>query len=831
MALKPLLSFSSGELDPILHDNVTLEKFNKGLNTARNVIIGKTGSIISRFSTEYFVKARYDNVPIRLFAPPFPDRDVLLEIGAGYIRVRRFGESIPVTDLTAASIETSDLPKLQFTVQNDLIFIFIEGKETVILWVAKDVPNIVLTTSVFFNIPNAPYTASWVVNSATGYRVDYLVTLVVNNQESLGWFISNSALLKPITVNSSIDLQVKWKPDARLFQPWGTPVEMRVYQRPHGGGAFGYLGSSSKIIYDTPNLEWVADFQDLGSLPDYTNGPPEIVTLLGLDGKAIHNLKSNTGTIYQQRLIVTDETDKEALIASRPGHSNNFYRDFPYDADSALKFKSGTGATAKVLRMIESDGLIVFTTDGVYTSFGVLSINNLALERRGSWIIKNDVPPLVVPGGIFFVDRTNVVRQLIFSQDIQAYESLEQSIFSNHLFRTRTIKSWTYYESLNPVIIVSFSDGTFATFTYNYEHQMRAWTRHDSRYPIEQVEATRGLDRCYFVVNKNGNRFIDVSLARRISIDETLANPDSDKSAPNFLMDSIHTSNGIFTTQGTWTLTPVVAGEWDGPLTLTSSLPYFEFFLEEDLQQEILRWFHPKDKNSIDFEVLTRVDDNSITIQPDEEFPSEFANGPQMYFTFNIVVLGTNFGVSKALTGEKVSVVVDGYVIGSPNNDVEGYEDIEVEDMGGFDRVVLPDGLRGAIVHVGRPLTADVKTLNVSTLEQSPTLIESLTTNKVYIKVQDTRGLYVSNDFPEEKDGEKDGSSVKKMENLDKRLAPINQDLVGNRYNPPVSTRHEVIPLGSWKNQGQVSIRQVDPLHFEIISIIPDIQLLNRSDR
>jgi len=50
VSLKPLNSFSSGELDPILHDHVTLDKFKKGLATCRNTLVSKTGGLLSRFS-------------------------------------------------------------------------------------------------------------------------------------------------------------------------------------------------------------------------------------------------------------------------------------------------------------------------------------------------------------------------------------------------------------------------------------------------------------------------------------------------------------------------------------------------------------------------------------------------------------------------------------------------------------------------------------------------------------------------------------------------------------------------------------------------------------
>ena len=80
---------------------------------------------------------------------------------------------------------------------------------------------------------------------------------------------------------------------------------------------------------------------------------------------------------------------------------------------------------------------------------------------------------------------------------------------------------------------------------------------------------------------------------------------------------------------------------------------------------------------------------------------------------------------------------------------------------------------------------ADIKTLNISTVEQSPTLIESLNVLKMYLRMNESRGLYVSNKFPEEESGGKDGTSVKGMEDLDIFDVPSGRPIIGNRYKEP----------------------------------------------
>jgi hypothetical protein len=830
MSLLPLLSFAGGELDPILHDNVTLDKFKKGLATARNVIITKTGSIISRFGRQHFVPAKIAGKKIKVYCPK--NSFVVMEFGHLYVRIydlssfAEYGISqSPFTPSPDADLVTTftefDLDFLHFETNKNYVYVFRENAKMAKILLNGSSSAIVPEANVF-KVPPAPSAISVVqTGTPTGFpAVQYAITVMINGEESLPIFTSSS-YTKPAAAGQSNQVNFTCVTSELI-------TEMRVYSRPFGGGAFGLLGTSTSLVYTSGTTTWTGTLVDYGQFPDYGQGMQELITNYGLNGTAIIELKPKTGVVYQQRLIIgniisiTGVEDNEALIASRPGHHNNFYRDFPYAADSALQFKAGSSGKATVLRIIESDGLVVFTSVGVFINAGLLSVDNLALAKKGGWIIDENLPPLVVPGGVFFVDKTNAIRQLIFSQEIMSYESSEQTIFSNHLFKNRKIISWTFQNGTIPVIIVAFNDGEFATFTYNFEHQMQAWTRHDSQYAIEQVEASDVLDRTVFVTKKGNDRFLEFSLPRRTPIEVQIsswAGQDADKYATTVLMDAMKTKmireNDIFDVTDHFTLVPVVAGDWSGSLTLSATTGLdFSFFSNGTKW----RFFHPVDRSAIDL-TKTATSGTSAIVSPSEEFPSEYATSAILYRTLTTIT-----GLSH-LEGENVSVVVDGHVVASPLNDEAGYPVLTV--TGGS--ITLPDP--GAIIHVGRPIVADVKTLKASTVEQSPTLIESMTANKMYVKVQDTIGLYCSNEFPEEIDEEVDGSSVSGMEDLDVHYVPRNGVLIGNAPKRPASKRLEPTIPGDWQNSGQVSLRQVDPFHFEIISIINDLEIERRSDR
>ncbi len=801
MALHDQQTFSTGELDPVLAERITLAKYKAGLKTARNVVIGRAGNIVSRPGRVLLNATKIFDSPVVLYT--VPRTGTYLEVGVGYVRIYNNSFQTLAFD-TATSYVAADLKIMQFETSKNYVYIFVGGKAmTKLNW----------TTGAFVASPFAvPVPGGAFVNTPTGtpagYQVDYCATYVISGEESLPVFLSSggvSGTLKvPIANGQSNFLTYTVGAD-----PQPNITQVNIYRRPTTGSAFGFIGSTNYFVVGGGNVAY--QFTDVGGAADYTHAPPALINQNPISTIAAMN--SPCGCVYQQRLVLASELDVEAVITSRPGYQNNFFNNFPVDGNSALSFKTASNGTAQILRFLDSYGLNIFTTQGVFISLGQLDPLNLSAEKRVKSVIDPKMQPLAIPGGVLFVDvMTNCVRSLNWSQEMGGYTAEDVGVYSGHLFRFREITSWGFQEGRIPFLWVTFDDGTYSSFTYEFEQDMRAWTRHDSENLfVEQVSETGIAETSLFLVRDiNNNRYVEMTIPRYIPVSKLTADPYADKEFSIAAMDSIITAEERF--EGTLRADPQTSGDWSDNLVITdlSASSPFAVLPPTIGGVQTFRWFSLLTKQAIDLQFVSQVDQNTIVVKPLTPFPAAENN-----FSVLFGCLNTISGLSH-LEGQYPGVIVDGSVVCSPNNDIDNF--IPAQVQAGV--LVLPPGVTGAIIHVGRVYSMDAETLDVDTIEQKPSRIESMTINKLYIRAYLSRGLYVGTKFP-------DNDLISGMEQIDRYFLDYSQanPISGNRYKQPQSRRYEISLGGDWSSNGRICIRQADPLHFEILSVIPDAEI------
>src|SRR4051812_16209854 len=124
MAYRPQASFSTGELDPRLHERTTLDKYKNGLKTGRNAIVTKTGSVLTRPSRRQVVQTKLDDREVVMYSPP--RSGYMLEWGHLYVRIYTLG-GLLLFD-TVHDFTESDIPNLRFETSGVYVYIFCAGK-------------------------------------------------------------------------------------------------------------------------------------------------------------------------------------------------------------------------------------------------------------------------------------------------------------------------------------------------------------------------------------------------------------------------------------------------------------------------------------------------------------------------------------------------------------------------------------------------------------------------------------------------------------------------------------------------------------------------------
>jgi hypothetical protein len=120
------------------------------------------------------------------------------------------------------------------------------------------------------------------------------------------------------------------------------------------------------------------------------------------------------------------------------------------------------------------------------------------------------VQPINVGEIVLFAQRSGgVIRDFSYSYGDDAWVGKDLTIMSRHLFENRSVKAWAYAQAPSSIVWVVLDDGSLVSLTYMKEHEVWAWTRHESGAgaAFEDVTciAEGGEDVPYFVVKRTIN--------------------------------------------------------------------------------------------------------------------------------------------------------------------------------------------------------------------------------------------------------------------------------------------------------------------------------------
>lgn len=764
-------SFSGGEIAPSLYARVDTAKYQTGLKTCRNFLVMRHGGASNRPGTAFVTEVKSSANLVRLIPFIFnSDQTYVLEFGNLYIRFIQNGAYVMSSGSPyeiASPFTSAELAQIKFVQSADVVTLVHPSHNAQELkrfattnWTINDVvwnPQIDAPTHVGAS------------GGPAGTQVfHYAVSAVAVDTYEESFPQGPDVSITCGTPTPSSPVTLTW---------WAVTnaIQYNVYRATNG--VYGFVGTTGSTT-----------FVDVGVSPDLSDTPPSrnVLPATGF----------STVTYYQQRLMLANTTnDSEKTWASRTGRFKNFSTSSPIRDDDAISFRLAGRQVNQVRHLLDIGKLIVFTSAGEWAiegdGSGILrpgEINPKPYSSNGS----STLAPLVVGNNALYVQaRGSIVRDLGFDFQIDGYRGNDLTIFSAHLVDGYTITDWAYQQVPHSIVWAVRNDGVLLGLTYVREQQMLAWHRHDFDGVVESicVVPEGNEDAVYLVIRRtiNGSqkRYIERMKQRRVDDIRTAVFADC-----ALTYDGRNTSSGnsvTITGGSSWTYTE--------QLTLTTLA---STFTSGDVGNAI----HAtgSDGTLIRFTITGYTNASQVTVQPHKTVPVAM-RGVQTYnFT---KAIKTVTGLSH-LEGKKVSVLGDGYVVASPNN--SSYVTVTVS--GGSVTLDKPYG----IITIGLPITADLQTLDIDTVNGATMIDKKKNIGKVTMHVESSRGIWAGAQPPSD-------DAVDPLENLAELKIRNDED-----YDAPIALKTgevEVIIQPNWNTNGRVFIRQIDPLPLSVLSISP----------
>jgi hypothetical protein len=680
------------------------------------------------------------------------------------------GTAERVYTITSNTIPEASLPYIKATFQSPAsLVITVPGFSTRLLTRTSDTSWAISLLSFASTTIGTPV-ISGVTGTAGAVAVGYAVTAYDSQtgEESfpgIGSFTGAAA-------SSGAPVTIQWAAIANA-------TEYNIYKATTNG-AFGLIGVSGPLA--SPQ------FTDTGQSPDYSTGYPTLKTWSGNWAAC---------TFFQRRLVLAGNSSRpNRFIAAKTGLPTNHTYSDPIGASDVVDvFLDGSGKHHIIQDVLDLGNLIVFTSEGEWLiqgdAQGLLRPDAINPKEYSGWGSSYLSPVKIGNNALFVQASGNVVRDLGFEFQVDGYKGNDLTTFAGHLFKNKTIMDWAYQKSPHSIVWVVRDDGQALGLTYVKEHEIWAWHRHDTLGSYENfctIQSSTGETDLYQCVVRTINgvdeRYIEVKKSR-----------DFADIVDAVFMDSTLTVDGRNQTGISMTISGGTTWDYEETLTITASAASFT---AADVGNQIK--ITDFDGNIVIFTLNSYTSTTVMHGTVDRTVPVSIRSVAFLDWT-RMVSQVTGLW---HLEGEEVSVLGDGFVVGSPYN--PAYPTYTVAN--GKITLDRPYG----VIHVGLPYISDVESLNIDTANAETMSDKHMIVRSVHGQIEETRGLFVGPKPPSDDD-------VDPLEGLRPAISRSSEG-----YDEPINLTNESFEVtipGEWNSNGRVFIRQVDPLPFTILSIKP----------
>lgn len=263
-------------------------------------------------------------------------------------------------------------------------------------------------------------------------------------------------------------------------------------------GLYGYIGTTETTTFTDENI--VADVAD---------GPQEARNPF----VGVGNYPRAVSFIEQRLGMFGTNIDPQAAWLSQSANYENFGVASPAKASDAVTFRIRSRQVNEIRAAISVKGLMLLTSGSEWIVSGggnsdAITPSAIKIDNQG-YRGAAKVQPVIVGNTVLFAqDRGCVIRDFSYEFAQDSFTGKDLTILARHLFENKAIKSWAFAQAPYSMIWVVLDDGSLVSLTYLKEHDIWAWTHHESGpgndavFECVSVVAEGKEDVPYFIVKR-----------------------------------------------------------------------------------------------------------------------------------------------------------------------------------------------------------------------------------------------------------------------------------------------------------------------------------------
>ncbi len=287
--------------------------------------------------------------------------------------------------------------------------------------------------------------------------------------------------------------------------------EYRVYK--------SQFGARPGFVATCGDLTW----QDYNIAPSLSEGAPKYLDPFEIEGEDGGIVCDYPGVVclFEQRLVFASSPNRPQTIwMSKTGDYANFAVYDPIAADCPIEMTIASPEVSAASWLVALRTLIMGTSDMEWEMSGrgeaAFSAMNKKATPQSYWgsSLKR---AMIIGNMILHVSSSgSQVRSLQYEFTADSYNGMDLSIMAAHLLEKERIIDWSYQKSPDSIIWAVRSDGALLGLTFQAEHQVSAWHRHDTQGRFRAVcSIPHGFEHSLFAVVERDGVFFLERMARR----------------------------------------------------------------------------------------------------------------------------------------------------------------------------------------------------------------------------------------------------------------------------------------------------------------------------